>query len=188
MEKKENKVEEVVKSEEEIIKKDKKKKDIAKKEDNVMEKENNKKEVAVDSNKKSNLESKNNNIKKEEQEKVMNIIKRAKENGKITYGELANELEDTNPEQLDKIFDTFEDLGVDIKEEPSLAVLSNGEELEELKACQTRIGNIEEMFKKVNYSSNKHVVQKVEVKNPIIMQKESKSLKKEQEKGSERDF
>ena len=115
MEKKENKVEEVVKSEEEIIKKDKKKKDIAKKEDNVMEKENNKKEVAVDSNKKSNLESKNNNIKKEEQEKVMNIIKRAKENGKITYGELANELEDTNPEQLDKIFDTFEDLGVERK-------------------------------------------------------------------------
>lgn len=61
-----------------------------------MEKENNKKEVALDSNKKSNLESKNNNIKKEEQEKVMNIIKRAKENGKITYGELANELQDTN--------------------------------------------------------------------------------------------
>ena len=85
-----------------------------------MEKENNKKEVALDSNKKSNLESKNNNIKKEEQEKVMNIIKKAKENGKITYGELANELQDTNPEQLDKYFDTFEDLGVDIKDSDDL--------------------------------------------------------------------
>ena len=84
---------------------------------------------------------------------------------------------------IESIKKFWNNLGVDIKEEPSLAVLSNGEELEELKACQTRIGNIEEMFKKVNYSSNKHVVQKVEVKNPIIMQKESKSLKKEQEKG-----
>ena len=126
MEKKENKVEEVVK-------KDKKKKDIAKKEDNVMEKENNKKEVAVDSNKKSNLESKNNNIKKEEQEKVMNIIKRAKENGKITYGELANELEDTNPEQLDKIFDTFEDLGVDIKDSDDLDIEPDIDDLEEME-------------------------------------------------------
>ncbi len=133
MEKKENKVEEVVKSEEEIIKKDKKKKDIAKKEDNVMEKENNKKEVAVDSNKKSNLESKNNNIKKEEQEKVMNIIKRAKENGKITYGELANELQDTNPEQLDKIFDTFEDLGVDIKDSDDLDIEPDIDDLEEME-------------------------------------------------------
>ena len=133
MEKKENIVEEVVKSEEEIIKKDKKKKDIAKKEDNVMEKENNKKEVAVDSNKKSNLESKNNNIKKEEQEKVMNIIKRAKENGKITYGELANELEDTNPEQLDKIFDTFEDLGVDIKDSDDLDIEPDIDDLEEME-------------------------------------------------------
>lgn len=133
MEKKENKVEEVVKSEEEIIKKDKKKKDIAKKEDNVMEKENNKKEVAVDSNKKSNLESKNNNIKKEEQEKVMNIIKRAKENGKITYGELANELENTNPEQLDKIFDTFEDLGVDIKDSDDLDIEPDIDDLEEME-------------------------------------------------------
>ena len=133
MEKKENKVEEVVKSEEEIIKKDKKKKDIAKKEDNVMKKENNKKEVAVDSNKKSNLESKNNNIKKEEQEKVMNIIKRAKENGKITYGELANELQDTNPEQLDKIFDTFEDLGVDIKDSDDLDIEPDIDDLEEME-------------------------------------------------------
>ncbi|MEI3390914.1 MAG: RNA polymerase sigma factor RpoD [Clostridia bacterium] len=98
-----------------------------------MEKENNKKEVAVDSNKKSNLESKNNNIKKEEQEKVMNIIKRAKENGKITYGELANELEDTNPEQLDKIFDTFEDLGVDIKDSDDLDIEPDIDDLEEME-------------------------------------------------------
>ena len=47
-------------------------------------------------------------------EKVENILKLAKQNGKITYGELASELEDTNPEQIDKVFDAFEDLGVNI--------------------------------------------------------------------------
>ena len=34
-----------------------------------------------------------------EAEKVKNIVKKAKESGKITYGELAKELENTNPEQ-----------------------------------------------------------------------------------------
>ena len=35
-------------------------------------------------------------------------LKKAKENGKMTYGELAKELENTNPEQIDKVFDAFE--------------------------------------------------------------------------------
>ena len=42
-------------------------------------------------------------VKKEpidENEKVKNIVKKAKESGKMTYGELAKELEDTNPEQI----------------------------------------------------------------------------------------
>ena len=47
-------------------------------------------------------------------EKVENILKRAKENGKITYGELANEFENTNPDQIEEVFNTFEDLGVDV--------------------------------------------------------------------------
>ena len=32
----------------------------------------------------------------------------------MTYGELAKELEDTNPEQIDKVFDAFEEMGVDL--------------------------------------------------------------------------
>ena len=47
-------------------------------------------------------------------QKVNNIIKKAKEKGKITYGELATELDDINPDQIDKVFDEFEKMGVDL--------------------------------------------------------------------------
>lgn len=68
------------------------------------------------------------------QEKVNNILKKAKEKGKITYGDLASELDDANPEQIDKVFDAFEELGVnllsdDIEEEPDLEDLKEVEEL-----------------------------------------------------------
>ena len=43
------------------------------------------------------------------EEKLNNIIKKAKEKGKITYGELASELDDANTDQIDKVFDAFED-------------------------------------------------------------------------------
>ena len=75
-------------------------------------------------------------VKKEidENEKVQNIVKKAKESGKMTYGELAKELEDTNPEQIDKVFDAFEEMGVnllndDFEEEPDIEDLKEVEEL-----------------------------------------------------------
>ena len=76
-------------------------------------------------------------VKKEiidENEKVKNIVKKAKENGKMTYGELAKELEDTNPEQIDKVFDAFEEMGVnllndDFEEEPDIEDLKEVEDL-----------------------------------------------------------
>ena len=37
-------------------------------------------------------------------DKVNNILKKAKEQGSITYGDLAKELDDVNPEQIDKVF------------------------------------------------------------------------------------
>ena len=69
-----------------------------------------------------------------EAEKVQNIVKKAKESGKITYGELAKELENTNPEQIDKVFDAFEEMGVsllndDFEEEPDVEDLKEVEEL-----------------------------------------------------------
>ena len=69
-----------------------------------------------------------------EAEKVQKIVKKAKENGKMTYGELAKELEDTNPEQIDKVFDAFEEMGVnllndDFEEEPDIEDLKEVEDL-----------------------------------------------------------
>lgn len=70
----------------------------------------------------------------DENEKVQNIVKKAKESGKMTYGELAKELEDTNPEQIDKVFDAFEEMGVnllndDFEEEPDVEDLKEVEDL-----------------------------------------------------------
>ena len=47
-------------------------------------------------------------------EKVEKIIKKAKEKGKLTYGELALELDDENQDQIEKVFDVMEELGVDV--------------------------------------------------------------------------
>ena len=54
------------------------------------------------------------------EEKLNNIIKKAKEKGKITYGELASELDDANTEQIDKVFDAFEDMGVSVLKDDDL--------------------------------------------------------------------
>ena len=66
--------------------------------------------------------------------KVQDILKKAKEKGQITYGELASELGDINPEQIDKVFDAFEEFGVDVLkddlEEPDIEDL---EEVEDIK-------------------------------------------------------
>ncbi len=70
-------------------------------------------------------------------EKVKEIVKKAKEKGQITYGELASELGDANLEQIDKVFDAFEEIGVDVLkdddlEEPDLEDLEEIEPVEEL--------------------------------------------------------
>ena len=72
--------------------------------------------------------------KKLKEEKVNSILKKAKEKGKITYGDLATELDDVNPEQIDKVFDAFEELGVDLlsddmDEEPDIEDLKEVEDL-----------------------------------------------------------
>ena len=90
--------------------------------------------------------SKNNKTEKKEEKvetkkaddtnsKVQDILKKAKEKGQITYGELAKQLGDINPEQIDKVFDAFEEFGVDVlkddlEEEPDIEDL---EEVEDIK-------------------------------------------------------
>lgn len=72
--------------------------------------------------------------KKLKDEKVKKILKKAKEQGKITYGDLASELDDVNPDQIDTVFDAFEKLGVDLlqddmDEEPDIEDLKEVENL-----------------------------------------------------------
>ena len=92
-------------------------------------------EIKKDEVKETSAEIKNGN---QETEKVKDIVKKAKENGKMTYGELAKELEDTNPDQIDKVFDAFEEMGVNLlndefEDEPDIEDLK---EVEDLKLDQ----------------------------------------------------
>ena len=120
-----------VKKEEKTVDKKDKKETTEKKED----KTENKKEEGK---KKAKEIKKIENPKTEEEianNKVYNILKKAKENGKITYGELASQLGDVTPDQIDKVFDVFEELGVDVlkddtDDEPDIEDL---EEVEEIK-------------------------------------------------------
>ena len=76
----------------------------------------------------------NKETKEETTKKVKDIVEKAKEKGKITYGELATELGDINPEQIDKVFDAFEEMGVDVlkddfDEEPDVEQLEKVEDI-----------------------------------------------------------
>ena len=106
-------------------------KKTSKKEKIEKEKAELKKEIAKASTKKSTSKKEEKEV--NEDEKVKKIIEKAKENGKMTYGELASELENTNSEEIDKVFDAFEDLGVDIlnedMDEPNIEDLKDVEEI-----------------------------------------------------------
>ncbi|MBR4261255.1 MAG: RNA polymerase sigma factor RpoD [Clostridia bacterium] len=77
-------------------------------------------------------------------EKVKNIIQKAKKEGKITYGELATQLGDANTEQIEEVFDEFENIGVNVfseeLEEPNFEDL---EEVEEIKLEDIDVTNFE---------------------------------------------
>ena len=103
-----------------------KKKAVSKieKEKEELKKENGEKEI----------KEKEDEGEKLKQEKVNKILKKAKEKGQITYGDLASELDDVNPDQIDKVFDAFEELGVDLLnddlgEEPDIEDLKEVENL-----------------------------------------------------------
>ena len=74
------------------------------------------------------------NKEKTDKEKINNIIKEAKENGKMTYSDLATKLNEVNPEKMDEVFDEFEKGGIDLlpddfDEEPNIEDLKEVEEL-----------------------------------------------------------
>ena len=117
MAKKKEELEEVVKDEE--------KKTTKKKKENQEIKQ----EVIEETQEQENSENK---IK---EEKMNNILKKVKEKGQITYADLAKELDDVNPDQIDKVFDAFEELGVNLSEEDELD-LDEEPDLEDLKEVE----------------------------------------------------
>ena len=138
---------------------EKKAKDVKIVADNEEQEKNNKtvqderkidKTVKAETKSKKNSDKVENKLTKKEDsdstinnDKVQKIIEKAKESGKITYGELATELDDTDPEEIDKVFDAFEDLGVDLNddiEEPDIEDLEN---VEEIKLEDMDVSNIE---------------------------------------------
>jgi len=70
-------------------------------------------------------------------DEVKEIVEKAKD-GNMTYAELATQLDSINPDQIDTVFDKFEEMGVDIlkddfEEEPDVDELENIEEVEDLQ-------------------------------------------------------
>jgi len=70
-------------------------------------------------------------------DEVKQIVEKAKD-GNMTYAELATQLDGINPDQIDTVFDKFEEMGVDLlkddfEEEPDVDELQNIEEVEELQ-------------------------------------------------------
>ena len=129
------------------IKKKDDKKEVEKKETKTVEKKNesNKKEnikedkIKLDEIKEESIKNEEKNeIKQDEKdqakEKVETIIKKAKEKGKLTYGDLATELDNVNPDQIEKVFDAMEEMGVDVlkddfEDEPNEEDLKEVEDL-----------------------------------------------------------
>ena len=79
-----------------------------------------------------------------DKQKVREIIKKAQKDGKITYGELASQLGDANTEQIEEVFDEFENIGVNVfseeLEEPDLEDL---QEVEDIKLEEIDVTNFE---------------------------------------------
>ena len=70
-------------------------------------------------------------------DEVKEIVEKAKD-GNMTYAELATQLDSINPDQIDTVFDKFEEMGVDLlqddfEEEPDVDELENIEEVEDLQ-------------------------------------------------------
>lgn len=144
--------EEKVEEKKKQVKKSAEKK-VEEKENKVAKKEASKetepkKEKAEKSSKNKGKEEKKSEDKNSEVEKdkIQKIVNEAKEKGKITYGELAAELGEANPEQIDKVFEAFEEIGVNVlKDEDDLLEpdIDDLNEVEDIKLEEIDLVNIE---------------------------------------------
>lgn len=79
----------------------------------------------------------------DKQDKIDKIIEKAKKAGSITYGELALELGDVTPEQIEEVFEKFEKNGINIYKEETDDDEPDLEDLEEIKLEEIDVNNIE---------------------------------------------
>ena len=118
----------------------------------------------------------------EQNKNVNEILKKAKEKGKITYGELAMQLGEANPDEIDKVFEAMEDLGVDVLkdeiEEPDLKDLESVEDV--------KIEDIDEMnFDGINIDDPVRMYLREIGKIPLLSFDQELELAKEILNGSE---
>ena len=98
----------------------------------------NKEETTKKDNKETQTQEKTSTKSEEEiKDQVKDIVEKAKD-GNITYAELATKLDSINPDEINTVFDKFEELGVDIlkddfESEPDLDDLNDIEEVEDLQ-------------------------------------------------------
>ena len=97
---------------------------------NKKENEVKKEDDLNDSNKETSKKDEKTNPHKD---KVMSILKKAKEKGNITYGELALQLGDVDAEEIDKVFEAFEELGVSILKDDDDLLEPDDEDLEDVE-------------------------------------------------------
>ena len=64
---------------------------------------------------------------------IEKIVTEVKKKGKITYEELATKLADINPEQIDKVFNAFENMGIDVLKDDIEDIEPDAEDLEEVE-------------------------------------------------------
>ena len=98
----------------------------------------NKEETTKKDNKETQTQEKTSTKSEEEiKDQVKDIVEKAKD-GNITYAELATKLDSINPDEINTVFDKFEELGVyilkdDFESEPDLDDLDDIEEVEDLQ-------------------------------------------------------
>lgn len=67
------------------------------------------------------------------EEKVKKILDQAKKKGKVTYDELASQLGNANPDQVEKVFDAFEQMGISVIGDDGDDIEPDAEDLEEVE-------------------------------------------------------
>ena len=67
------------------------------------------------------------------EEKVKKILDQAKKKGKVTYDELASQLGNANPDQVEKVFDAFEQMGINVIGDDGDDIEPDAEDLEEVE-------------------------------------------------------